>query len=206
MVQVKCLSTLSTVLLIFLSIAKLVIASPTSIVSPVLHAPPHELSAYRPKRAHSSPLQSAESTLGNPLIVPRTDDYEVLPISSLNSGWELDFYEFDWGYLPLFSASIILQAFYNRVIELATSNPGSMPEHSVIKWGQLDLEIVASHGAVAWASVATFAAHMLQTARRGYTNSYHCLMTNIAAGVCISFNLYVSATQALPPPVPKLNA
>jgi len=138
-------------------------------------------------------------------VAPRAEDndYGVLPMSSINPGWELDFHEFNWGYLPISTASVILQAFYVRVVELAASSMGPMPEHSVIRWGLLDHEIVASHGAVAWASVATFAAHMLETARRGYTNSYHCLMTNIAARVCVSFNLYV---RALPPPLPKLSA
>jgi len=129
MVQVKCLSYLSTFLLIFLSVAQSVIASPTNIVSTVLHAPPPEISAYQPSHAHTSPIHSTEPATSSPPIYPRTDDYEVLPISSLNPGWELDFYEFDWGYLPLSSASIILQAFYNRIIELATSTPDPMPEH-----------------------------------------------------------------------------
>jgi len=206
MMQVKHLLYLSTILISFFPITKVATASPTSTPSTVLQVPSYGFSADQQNREHLSLIQSNQPSTGDSPIVPRTDEYEVLPMSKLNPGWELDFYEFDWGYLPLSSASIILQGFYNRVIELATTHPGPMPEHSVIRWGQLDLEIVASHGTVAWASIATFAAHMLQTARRGYTNSYHCLMTNIAAGVCISFNLYVSATWALPPPVPKFSA
>ena len=204
MIQVKPLSLVSTILLIFLSITKPVIASPTNIVSTVPHAPPPQILAYQPSRKPSSPTQSNASTTNNPRLLPRANDFEVLPMSNLNQGWELDFYEFDWGYLPIHSASNILQGFYNRVFELATSSPGLMPAYSVISWGQLDLEIKASQGAVAWASVAAFAAHMLQTARRGYTNSYHCLMMNAAAGVWVSYNLYVSATKELTPPVPKL--
>lgn len=201
--QAKCLSYLLMVVLVFLSIAEHVIASPTNIIPTVLRAPPHEVSAYQPERAHFSPSQPTRSTLGNPALLPRADDFNVLPMTNLNPRWELDFHEFDWGYLPIHSASIVLQGFYNRVFEIATSHQGSMLEHSIISWGQLELEIIASQGAVAWASVATFAAHMLGTARRGYTNSYHCMMINMAAGVWVSFNLYVSATKAFAPPMPR---
>lgn len=204
--QAKCLSYLLMVVLVFLSIAEHVIASPTNIILTVLRAPPHEVSAHQLEGAHFSPPQPAKSTLGIPPLLPRADDFNVLPMTNLKPGWELDFHEFDWGYLPIHSASIVLQGFYNRVFDIATSNPGSMPDHSIISWGQLELEIIASQGAVAWASVATFAAHMLQTARRGYTNSYHCMMINAAGGVWISFNLYVSATKELAPPVPRIGA
>ena len=199
MVQFECLSRRfsyqSIILLSFLTIAKYAIASPTKLPSPAPHAPPSDFSAYQPSRKHTPPIQSDATPTDDSPIVPRADPYGVLPISSLNPGWELDFHDFDWGYLPISSASTVLQGFYNRVFELATSSPGPMPQYSVIRWGALDLEIMANQGVVAWASVATFAAHMLQTARRGYTNSYHCTMTNIAGGIFISFNLFVSATK-----------
>jgi len=199
MLQSECLFKLfsyqSIILLGFLSIAKHAIASPTDLPSTLLHAPAYDFPAYQPSRKYTPPIQSDVTTPHDSPIVARADPYGVLPISSLNPGWELDFHDFDWGYLPISSASTVLQGFYNRVFELATSSPGPMPQYSVIRWGALDLGIMANQGVVAWASVATFAAHMLQTARRGYTNSYHCTMTNIAGGIFISFNLFVSATK-----------
>ena len=86
-----------------------------------------------------------------------------------------------------------------KIFQLATRASGSVPEHAVLSLGQLELEVISNSGAVAWESVAAFAAHMLRTTRRGYTNSYHCHMTNMAAGVYISFNLYVRAMRQLPP-------
>ena len=131
------------------------------------------------------------------LLAPRTKDYGVLPMHNLEPGWELDFYGYNWGYLPVTTASYVLEAFYRRVIEIASTTTDAPPEHSVIRWGNLDLEIV-SNGMIEWVSVAHFARHMLETAKRGYTNSYHCHMSNAAAGLWVSFNLYVQARRQLP--------
>lgn len=201
--KVRCLSSLSTILLSFLSVAT---ASPTNTISTIPHAPPHDLPAYQPSRHPSSPTQSRAPTTNDPPLIPRTNKISVLPIETLNPEWELDFYEYNLGYLPVSSASLLLQAFYDHIIALATTTSDPLPEHSVIRWGALDLEIMASHGAVAWTSVAAFAAHMSKSARKGYTNSYHCLMTNFAAGVLVSFNLYVGDPNRLAPPVPRFNA
>ena len=133
-------------------------------------------------------------------ITPRADPFNVLPIAALQPGWELDFYDYDWGYLPVASASTMLQLFYRKIFELAVSAaPGPILDHAMLSLGQLDLEIISSSGAVSWESVAAFAAHMMRAAQRGYTNSYHCHMSNVAAGAAISFNLYVRKLRQVPP-------
>ncbi|CAF9912594.1 MAG: hypothetical protein HETSPECPRED_000982 [Heterodermia speciosa] len=187
---------LTTILLSFLSVANLILESTTVKALGSLNPPLHDPKSRRHPSRH--PLKG---TTFDPhsIITPRADAFGVLPIAALQPGWELDFYAYDWGYLPVASASTILQTFYQKIFELAMSLSGPVPKHAVLSFGQLDLEIASSSGVVAWESVAAFAAHMLRTAQRGYTNSYHCHMTNMAAGVYISFNLYVKAMRQGPP-------
>lgn len=189
MFQINGLLSLTTILLGFLSATNIILASPTAKALGNLNSLPHERQTRRHHPSRNPSLQGATPSI----ITPRADAFGVLPITALQPGWELDFYDYDWGYLPVATASIMLQIFYKKIFELAVTAPGTVPEHAVLSLGQLDFEVVSNSGAVAWGSVAAFAAHMLQTAQRGYTNSYHCHMTNMAAGVYISFNLYVRA-------------
>lgn len=155
----------------------------------------HESSTYHhppPSASHNNHLKIPSAS--HALLAPRTDDYGVVPIHDLGPGWELDFYDYNWGYLPVKTASLALQAFYLRVIELASTTTDAPPQHSVIRWGDLDLEVF-SNGVIEWVSVAHFAKHMLEAAKRGFTNSYHCHMANAAAGLWVSFNLYVQARR-----------
>ncbi|KAL8784956.1 MAG: hypothetical protein Q9195_008822 [Heterodermia aff. obscurata] len=191
---VNGLFNLTTIFLGFLSSANVILASPTSKAIGILKPHPYEQKSSR--NPSHNPLKAMTNNVLS--ITPRADPFGVLPITSLQPGWELDFYDYDWGYLPLASASNVLQIFYSKIFEFAVSASGPFPDHAVLSLGQLDLEVVSNSGTVAWESVAAFAAHMLQTARRGYTNSYHCHMANMAAGVSLSFNLYVRAVRQLP--------
>ena len=191
MFQVNGLLYFTTLLLGFLSVANIILASPTTKALGNLKPLPYE----QKSRRHTSHSRVRGKSTDSLSITPRADPFGVLPIATLQPGWELDFYDYDWGYLPVRTASTILQVFYQKIFELAISTRGPIPDHAVLSFGQLDLEVVSNSGAVAWESVAAFAAHMLRTAQRGYTNSYHCHMTNMAAGVYISFNLYVRARR-----------
>ena len=132
------------------------------------------------------------------MLLGRAGDYGVLPLLEPDPNWAIDFYDFDWGYLPVATASFLLQTFYLHVLEVATRTTQPAPEHSMIRWGQLELEIVVSKGSIGWPAVAHFARHMLQSTKRGYTKTYHCHMTNTVAGMWVSFNLYVHALRHLP--------
>ena len=197
MSHIKGLSYLTAVLIGFLSVTD-ILGSPTAKTLGNLNPLPYE----QKSRRHTSRNPLEGITAGTLSINPRADPFHVLPIGSLQPGWQVDFYDYDWGYLPVASASAILQRFYMKIFQLAATASGSIPERAVLSFGQLDLEVASNSGAVAWESVAAFAAHMLRTAQRGYTNSYHCHMTNMATGVFISFNLYVRATRQ---PAPKFN-
>ena len=191
--HIKGLSYLTAILVGFLSVAD-ILGSPTAKTLGNLNPIPYEEKSRR--LTSRDPLKGITPDILS--INPRADPFDVLPIGSLQPGWEVDFYDYDWGYLPVASASAILQSFYMKIFELAVTASGTVPEHAVLSLGQLDLEVVSNSGAVAWESVAAFASHMLRTTQRGYTNSYHCHMTNMAAGVYISFNLYVRAMRQLP--------
>ena len=196
MFQLSRLLYFTTIILGFFSVANIVLASPTTKALGELNPLPYEQKGRR-HTLHNRLKEIAPDILP---ITPRADPYGVLPMTNLQPGWALDFYEYDWGYLPVTSASLILQKFYQKIFELAASLPGPVPDRAILSFGQLELEVISNSGAVAWESVATFAAHMLGTAQRGYTNSYHCHLTNVAAGAYISFNLYVNAIRRLPPP------
>lgn len=189
--------------LTLLLILSITLASPLTTLSTNLQSRNAQTTNTTYENDHNNPPNHLnELSSDKPILILRGQDYDVL-YTGLTPGWELDFYEYDWGYLPISTASFALQAFYHRVIHLALATSDQPPQHSVIRWGQLDLEIVVSHGSITWVSVAAFARHMLETARRGYTNTYHCHMTNLAAGVYVTFNLYVRVVRELPPPVPE---
>lgn len=163
----------------------------------------------KPVASYSNALSRDQSLGSNPfpagvsdtsILLARAGEYGVLPLLEPDPNWDLDFYDYDWGYLPVSTASYLLQTFYLHVIEVATTAMQPAPQHLRIKWGQLSLEIVISDGSIDWSTVAHFARHMLESTKRGYTNSYHCHMTNFAAGIWVTFNLYVHALRQLPGP------
>ena len=175
--------------LLFIVIARITLAKPVASLS---NAP------SRDENLGSTSLIAGVNDTS--LLLARAGNYGVLPLLESDPDWDLDFYAFDWGYLPVSTASFLLQTFYLHVIEIATRTTEPAPRHSMIRWGQLELEIIVSNGSIGWASVAHFARHMLQSTKRGFTNSYHCHMSNIPAGMWVTFNLYVHAVQRLPIP------
>ena len=175
--------------LLFILFARITLAKPVAIHS---NAPSRDENLG----SNSFPAPVNDTSL----LLARADDYGILPLLEPDPNWEIDFYDYDWGYLPVATASFILQTFYLHVIEVATRTTQPAPHHSMIRWGQLELEIVVSKGSIGWSTVAHFARHMLQSTKRGYTNTYHCHMMNIQAGIWVSINLYVHALRRLPAP------
>ena len=170
--------------LLIILVARITLAKPVASHSKTL-------SRYRNFEGNSLSTQVDDKSL----LLARAGDNVVLPLIEADPNWVLDFYGYDWGYMPVATASYLLQSFYLHVLEFASTASDTATQRSLIRWGQLELEIMASRGSIGWPTVAHFAKIMLEATKRGYTNSYHCHMTNFDAGVWVTFNLYVHALR-----------
>lgn len=83
----------------------------------------HKNSISSPKRTPTREVTLPTQPLPYLTTPPQRPNHAVLPTSTLNPDWELDF---NWAYLPPSSASTTLHAFYNHIIEPATSTSDPM--------------------------------------------------------------------------------
>lgn len=131
---------------------------------------------------------------------PHINEYSFLtarvaPIVVLGSSWELDWNEYRSFTLPIQVAAVGLEEFWLHIADYAHRAIGPGPSRFNLVYGQLELEVICSDGAVDWDTIRQFAMAMLYAVRRGNTSTFHCNVINTVADVFITFNLYFLAAR-----------